>query len=431
MERHPIGNGLCAPRIPREVAALIAALQMKGADNDQLAKLKDDEWDSLLRFCDPAHLTLPLSQVCSSNFPSWVLDRLRTNLSDNATRFERVKSTYKEIVGAFDAAGIEHLVLKGFTQAPQFIPDVRLRQQSDLDLYCPHEMIPRAKAALERIGYQPEKRQSDNRADHLPGMVRHGDWVWRGNAFDPDMPLSVELHFCFWNDNFSGFSVPETDHFWERRIRRSDEGMSFPALNEIDHLGYFAVHIFRDLLQGDWVVHRVHELATFLHKHAGEDAFWRSWKEAHSKSLRALQAIAFFHAQAWFSCDVHADVQSEITTLPAMHREWLTRFVGSALESMFWKNKDRLWLHTTMVKPISKRLELAWKTIIPTHVSSIASPAVRIRNRSFEEAGISNKYVRYVTYIVDRTIAYVRPLPALIWHGAALWLSQHHPRKQL
>ena len=430
MDRRLIGNGTCAPRIPREVAALIAALQMKGAVTDGLVELKDHEWDSLLRFCDPAHLTLPLLQVESSDFPSWVVDRLRGNAADNTARFERVKSTYLEVAAAFEKAGVEYVVLKGFTQAPEYVANPRLRQQSDLDLYLPKEMMSPAKAALEGIGYRPEQTQDYSLADHLPAMVRHGSWKWRGNPFDPDMPLSIELHFCLWNEAVSGFPVPELNRFRDRRITRSIEDISFPALDPVDHLGYFAVHILRDLLHADWIIHRVRELAVFLHKHAEDDKFWRDWREAHSSSFRALQAIAFSHARAWFSCDVHPDVQCQIAALPPLHREWLKRFTGSALEGMFRRNKDRVWLHASLVKPTRKRLELIWRTILPTRVSPVAGPAVRIRKQRLKESGISNAYVRYLAYIVDRTIAHLRPLPTLMWHGAALWLSQYHPKKQ-
>ena len=107
MDRHPIGNGMCAPRIPREVAALIAALQLKGATTEALLELEEREWESLLRICDLAHLTLRLALVEANGFPSWVVERLKKNVADNAARFERVKATYREVADAMDLAGVE------------------------------------------------------------------------------------------------------------------------------------------------------------------------------------------------------------------------------------------------------------------------------------------------------------------------------------
>jgi Uncharacterised nucleotidyltransferase len=424
MHRHPIGDGRCAPRIPREVAALIAALQLKGGNAEALGELEQREWESLLRFCDLAHLTLLLSQVEAGDSPSWVVERLERNVADNAARFERIKATYQEAASAFDRAGVEYVMLKGFTQAPEYVSDARLRMQSDLDVYCPKEMIGRAKAALVLIGYQPEQTVDYSHADHLPSLIRQGDWQWRGNAFDPEMPLSIELHFCLWNEGISWFPVPEVDRFWDRRIRRSLGDMSFPDLSPVDHLGYLAIHILRGLLCREWVIHHVHELATFLHTHAKSDEFWREWKETHSDSFRALQAISFAHARAWFSCDIHSDIQSEIAAMPPIHREWLDRFAGSALDGMFCKNKDGVWLHASLVKPSRKRLSLIWQTIVPTRVSSVDGPAVRIKDRELKESGIRNKYLRYAGYVVSRTLSHVRPVPTMMWRGMILWLSQ-------
>ena len=97
MRADPIGNGMCAPRIPREVAALIAALQLKGGNPEALKELEKSEWESLLRFSDLAHLTLLLSEVEPVGFPAWVVERLQRNATDNAARFERVKATFTSI----------------------------------------------------------------------------------------------------------------------------------------------------------------------------------------------------------------------------------------------------------------------------------------------------------------------------------------------
>lgn len=425
---------MCAPRIPREVAALIAVLQLKGATTESLLEIEDHEWESLLKFCDPAHLTLPLAQVAVRGLPTWVAERLKKNLADNGARFARVEATYKEAAAALNQAGIEYVVLKGFTQAPDYVRDLRLRMQSDLDLYCPKEMIGRALEALIGIGYQPEHTIDYSRADHLPTMIRRRSWQWDGNAFDPEMPLSIELHFCLWNEAVCGFAVPETDRFWERRIKRSLGDLSFPDLHPIDHLGFMALHILRGLLTGDWIIHHVHEMATFLHLCAKDDAFWRDWKELHSDSFRALQAIAFFHARCWFCCDVHPDVLNQIEKLPTVQREWLERFAGSALESMFHRNKDQAWLHASLVKPARKQAEIIWRTIVPARISSIPSidaPAIRIRNRQSRKSSTSNRYAQYVAYLFGRVIEHARSFPAVMLHGLLLWLSSRQMGKQV
>jgi Uncharacterised nucleotidyltransferase len=425
---------MCAPHIPREVAALIAALQLKGATTEGLLELTAQEWESLLKFCEPAHLTLPLAKVPGSGFPVWVTERLKQNVIDNAARFERVKATYREAAIALDQAGIDHILLKGFTQFPDYIQEARLRMQSDLDLYCPKELREQAKEVLISIGYHAEQTLDYSRADHLPAMIRPGNWQWRGNAFDPEMPLAVEVHFCLWNEDIYGFPVADLEHFWERRIKRSLEDLMFPDLHPIDHLGYMALHILRGLLAGEWIIHHVHEVATFLHNHAKDDTFWKSWMETHSKSFRDLQCIAFFHARSWFCCDVHSDIQTAITAMQPSYRAWLARFAGSAMEGMFRKNKDRVWLHATLVESKRKKLALIVKTILPVRISRLPSmdaPSVRITNRQLKQSGTSNKYVLYMSYLLNRFITHSLIIPALLLRGVPLWFSLHPFRKQL
>src|SRR6516162_705861 len=114
MRSYPIGNGSLSPRVPREFAALMEALQFEGANTDALSALGDAEWRRLLEFCDLAHLSLSLAQLDLTNIPQWVAHRLDQNVSDNARRFEFVRETYAEAAAALTRAGVSHLVLKGF-----------------------------------------------------------------------------------------------------------------------------------------------------------------------------------------------------------------------------------------------------------------------------------------------------------------------------
>ncbi len=429
MHPHPIGNGMFAPRIPRELAALIAALQLKGANAEALLELTPSEWESLLKFCDLAHLTLLLAQVEATGFPLWVKERLAKNRSDNAERFERVKATYREAAAALDEAGIEYIVIKGFTQTPEFVADARLRMQSDIDLYCPEGTIDRAQATLHSIGYEPDMVPQDSMADHVPKMTRYGNWQWRGNTFDPDMPLSFELHFCLWNEQTSRISIPDVDRFWERRIIRRFDGMSFPALHPVDHLGYLSLHILRGLLSGDWIVHHVQELATFLHRHAGDDAFWATWKETHSSTLRALEAIAFFHACSWFCCDIHDEVLEAFQQHGPELEEWLRRFTGSSLEGMFQQNKDWIWLHAALLRSPAEKRRLLRRMILPLRIPLIDSPAVQLKNREAKKSGGSHRYGRYVSYLASRVATHARLIPTTLYRGLGWWISLHQPRR--
>jgi hypothetical protein len=427
MRPYPIGNGTLEPNVPREFAALMDALQLQGANTDALLQLERKDWERLLNFCDLAHLTLALAQVPKTDFPAWVVRRLEKNITDNAFRFERVLAAYAEVGEGFRSAGIHHLVLKGFTQAPDYIRNPRHRMQSDLDLYCPQSHLSRAQEVLTKIGYKPVDGIDYRCADHIPTLSRPGNWKWNSNMFDPDMPPSVELHYCLWNEHRTLIRVPDFELFWDRRVTRRIDDFSFPALNTVDQLGFFTLHIGRGIIFGDWIVHHVRELAEFLNGHATDSPFWTEWQSLHNPSLRALEAIAFWLAEAWFSCSVHCVVRQEIESMPKAQKEWLERFGGSPLEVMFRRNKDGRLLQLLLLESWQARREVLRRAIASTRFTELVRPKLRITQRE-NVAGIDNQYLAYLAHLGDQAASTLYANTRLLTHGASLWLSRHPMR---
>jgi hypothetical protein len=422
MRPYPIGNGTVSPRIPREVAALLDALQLEGSNTDALLELEDADWQRLLEFCDLAHLTLALSQTNTSGFPAWVVRRLAQNVADNAQRFARVKAAYTEAAVAMGRAGASHVVLKGFAHVPDFVSDPRMRAQSDIDVYCPPGHLEKAQSALENIGYRPGEG-ADIHADHLPGLSRPGNWKWRGNPYDPDMPPGIELHFCFWNARTSLIEIPEAESFWERRIIRRQGKMEFCSLHPVDQLGYLALHILRGVLTGDWVIHYVLELATFLHSRTRDVEFWSQWHELHSANLRRMEAVAFSLAHIWFSCSLPEVVKVEVDRLPPGQQRWLRRFGGSPVEAMFRHNKDGRLLQLLLTRSRGSRQTVLRKVMIPARVPGLDAPMVRIRYRRQLRDARSNKLVAYARFLVRTGLANAAANLSFFLHGVRLWFS--------
>jgi hypothetical protein len=262
-------------------------------------------------------------------------------------------------------------------------------------------------------------------------MVRLGNWQWRGNPFDPEMPLSIELHLCLWNEAVCMFAIPGVDNFWERRTTRVIDDLSFSCLNPVDHLGYLALHILRNALPGDWVIHHVRELAVFLHSHANDDAFWKTWSETHDPSLRSSEAIAFYYARAWFGCDLHHQAEDEIANLSPEQQGWLNHFVGSSLEGMFHQNKDSVWLHLSFLKSARAKLTLLKQAFVPSHISSINSPAVKFeKRRSRGSNGTRQPYRQYLAYLASRCVFYSYLSLTTILRGLRWRFSQHQLVRQ-
>ena len=413
-------NKTAKPRmqIPPEISALLAALQLQEPDTTLLKTLGDQEWRRLLVFSDAAQLTLLIGLLPLDSVPNWVLERVNGNLTDNALRFERIKSTYREAADVLAKAGVEHIVIKGFTQAPDYVVDPTFRSQSDLDLlFRSREDIEAARGALHAIGYR-SLDTIEALGDHEPALERLDGWQWRGNRFDPEMPLQIELHFCLWNEKVSLIRIPEVSLFWERRTRREVAGLSFPCLNPVDHFGHLAIHLLRNILHRGRIIRQLRELAVFLHTRANDETFWQCWSTTHSLSLRSFQAIAFYYARAWFGCQLNPHVERAISSLAAARRSWLDRFSSSSLGDMFQDNKDNLWLHLTFLSLPIQRWKVIRQTLIPPRLP-YGSLAVQRLSRSDKDHPVR----QYIAYLIPRTTSHLHANVSTLSHGLSWYLS--------
>jgi hypothetical protein len=237
------------------------------------------------------------------------------------------------------------------------------------------------------------------------------------------MPLGIELHHCLWNEQVSFVRMPQAKLFWERQITRQVDGLSFPCLNPVDHLGYLALHILRNIFLRDWIVRHVRELALFLHSHATDDIFWQNWCETHSPSLQSFQAIAFYYARDWFGCQLHPQAKRAIASLPAARQSWLVRFSRSALEVMFQENKDSLWLQLTFLSSRGEKWKLLRQTLIPTRVAFIGSPTVQMRNRRLKQSNVDHPWRQYIAYLLSRSTSHGHANLIALTRGLRWYLS--------
>jgi hypothetical protein len=413
------------PSTPRYVTALVSALNFQGPRPELLRTLDDSEWQRLLVFGDQMHLTIPLAQACSNHFPSWVRAIVERNIADNAVRFQMIKNTYSEIADALREANVDYLVLKGFTKTPDYAPDPRHRMQSDIDLFCPLETIFSARAALSSIGYRAQHGFDDMPWDHLPPLRRKTTWKWRGNAYDPEMPLTVELHHSFWDRADARCGPQSMNPFWQRRIARTLEEIRFDALNPIDSLGYAALNLLRDLLRIPVVTSQAYELAWFLHHHSRNDDFWASWWGMHDDELKRLEAVSFLLAKTWFECDLSEVAEAEIEKLPVATRRWFETPATSP-SPMGWlrPNKDGVWLHASLLDSAAEKRKLLFRRLLPARILPVgAAIANRIPNSSPETDSSLHNYTRYLAYLFARVTHHLRFLPITLWHGFCWWRS--------
>ena len=414
------------PKIPAYVSALLAALKFQGAQPELLRALDNAGWRRLLSYCDKMHLTLHFGQVCRDQLPDWVRSRIDHNLSDNTQRFDLLKKAYAGVASALRSAGADHLVLKGFAQWPGYARDMLRRMQWDIDLYCPPESISRARDALLALGYEPLEGMESFPSDHLPSMIRNTGWKWRGDSFDPQIPHSVDLHFCFWNEKNLHFSAQGLDQFWRRRAEGHVDGIAFPALDPVDSLAYSALHALRHLLCGGGLItFHIYELAWFLNTAADDTAFWSRWRECHHVSLRRLEAICFALAKNWFNCRLPAGAQEEMDSLPEGTKQWLCTDARSSLYTVFRPNKSTLWLHLSLLESSRDRRTVLRRALFPMRIP--AADASYVQNSAArgqtQRRGVLARRGRHLVYLAGRAAYHLRVLPETVWRGFRWWLG--------
>ena len=387
--------------LPRPRAAVLAALNFAEPSEELLVSLRENEWDEALRFCDRSQLTLVFGDTCRPHLPDRVRERIEQNFAANSQRLSRLKQEYLQIADCLDSHGVEHVVLKGFLQAPHFVRNARLRMQYDLDLLCSREEVRQARRLLLELGFDTVQGHERLPIDHLPPMVRRTDWHWKGDYFDPDIPPIVELHFQLWDEKTERIRATGLDKFWLTRTQQLFDERPVPALQPVNQLGYAALHALRHLLRGDLKPAHALELAHFLENQRNNRDLWRQWEEWHDPSLRQLEAVSYLLAEAWFGCRLAQAVQNEVARLPRDVHSWFADFAPSPLTSHYRPNKDELWLHLAMLPRLSDRLRVTRRRLLPLrlpgHVDAMFLPAERITPHLRRR-----KWTRYAAFLAKR-----------------------------
>ena len=342
--------------MPRSVAAVLAALHFRDPQEKQLASLIGRERDEALAYADKQSITLFLSGALP--------EETAVRAEKNGARLGMAEAGYRKLA----ALPFDLVALKGLTHCELFGVRPEDRPQYDIDLYLPRETVEQARDALLTQGYETIGGMERFPTDHLPGLFPRTDWRWRGDYFDPEMPLAVELHFRFWNPSLERLEAPGVEEFWARRVRGTIGGVEMATLSPQDAAAYAAMHLVKHLLRGSGRVLHVYEIARFLETRASQAEFWNEWRRLHSPPLRRLQSIAFLLAESWFGCALPPAIREEAERLPARARAWFEEFATAPAEQPFRPNKDELWLHLSLLDSWSDKRSVAWRRLLPKNL---------------------------------------------------------------
>jgi len=406
---------------------VLAALRFSSPDHTGLAKFNEEDWKKALAFCDRTQLTPTLGLRCGSALPDWVRFRVERTLAASADHWQQVKSAYSEADTAFRAKGLECVVLKGFSHCPLFADEPWHRWQGDIDLLFSEDQLLAARDAALQLGYEPITPFDRHPINHLPTLVRKTGWEWRGDHFDPNIPVSLELHFQFWDAGTERFSPEGLDKFWERRETREVDQLRFVSFHPADVAANAALHMLWHLLRGSLRPFHVYELAWFLHHNADDSAFWNAWPQLHEDSLRRLEAICFAIARQWFDCDISQVVAEEIARLPVEVARWLSMYGWSPLIGLFHPNKDELWLHWNLLGSTQDRMAVLRRRLLPGRMPGPVD-GVHVPKQKITWRVRWRSRWRYVTFVLSRATHHLRALPSVVasagrWFGSGAELS--------
>lgn len=395
-------------------AAILAALHLTDPRYEGLAQLDVAQWQEALAFSDKWQLTLSLRRTFGERLPAWVRERMDGNAADNRERHSRLEGLYRRLAVAL--AGIDFLALKGLAHCPDFGSRPEDRMQCDVDLFVPGEAVYTANDAILALGYESMKEMEPFPTDHLPTLILKSGWEWRGNHFDPEIPLGIELHFQFWNDRVERLPVPDTLEFWKRRTSRNIAGSRFSVLCASDALAYASLHLLKHVLQGKVRPFHVYEVARFLNLRADDSEFWRQWRTAHSPELRLLEAVIFRLATAWFGGAPNAAAEEEVAQLPGATRAWFDQFALSPAAGLFRSNKDELWLHLSLLKSRRDAWKVTRRRLFPERLPGPVD-AVHIPDSQMRWRRRIVKRLRWLGFLASRLRHHLTSLPRLLLSG--------------
>jgi hypothetical protein len=364
--------------------------------------LSDRDWQQLLKVVDRALCTPLLTpMVCDlERAPAWLADAVAQRARSVALRRGRLVETYQAAAAALQADGIEFVLLKGFSHEVGFGIQPAMRVQQDIDILCQPADLSRANQAMLRAGFQIHGR-AELSANHSRPLVKPHTWNWRGDYFDPEMPVAVELHHCLWNYDRYRISAPGIQEFWRRCEMLDAPVGNAPALAEVDRLGFAALHLLRHVLSDNVRLGQAYELSKMVQYRLTDDPFWDEWRRLHSLELRRLQTIAFCLAAKWFDQPLPVAVDETSRELRPQVQAWLRDFGYAPLLSLDAPNKAGLGLQVALIPRLHDRFVVMRRRLLP----------LRLPARS-EAIGQS-----YSSHVMARARHHARSLDGSVWRA--------------
>jgi hypothetical protein len=307
----------------------------RGTQVRQLVHLDARDWRRGWHWLDASGLALYFRQRVASScleecVPAEILNGLDQRLEDNKQRTVQLFREFEAINDAFQKSGLRYANLKGFTLIPDYCPDPWLRCQFDLDFMIFHSESDLCQAILESSGYFVTGRHG-NVVEFKAGSVQVPSIR---DLYKPRSQRSVEVHFALPSEA----APTRDDGALLRRRSRVWNGVTFPALSDVDIFLAQANHLLRHL-KSEWTrVSWLLEFRTFVNARAADTKFWqdvRNQTATNAEGALAVGVAVLLATQAFGDFGSPELLGWSIEAVPRSMRLWLNRYGKTVLWSDF------------------------------------------------------------------------------------------------
>lgn len=355
------------------VMAEFKAMNRRSFDLTFWNSFNETAWGHTLEWLDLSGLALYFwhkVKGCNSveSLPAFVRMRLARCYEENCLRVESIREEAAFLNKLFDAANVQHAVLKGFALVPDYCPHPALRTQYDLDYLVPPEKLAQAEAVLQRSGYIPKISGEDYHITY----VRPNSRVLRSEKhvglYSAGLERPVELHIALWDPAEERIAIPLPGDFLRRSRKRAWQEFEYWSLGDEDALIFQSLHAFRHILNNWCRLSTFLEVSYFLQSRAEDTDFWARFCDriTNLRWVSEASALVFRIAQSLFGgfipTDLNLQVDPNFSTVLDL---WIERYGLPGALANFQDSKNSLFLHREFVVGRSVWTEVWRRRLFP------------------------------------------------------------------
>jgi len=359
----------------RAITGYLTVSSWPGEHLMKLASFAHGDWQRGLEWLDQTGLALRLwdrlkASGAQGAVPPGIAVRLEQNMADHSSRVSSMAEEFDSINRVFEAAGIDHVVLKGFALAPEYTPDARLRPAYDYDYLVQPASMERVSHILGGAGYIQRRERVDHPIVYVHSSRTPRIPSRREDLYSANLHRSLEIHTRLWEPEALKIPLPLPDDFLARKRLRSWQGHRYYSLSEEDELLFQVLHAFRHILECWCRLYTFLEIAHFLERRQSDLAFWQRFADRISVSprLAEMAGVVFSLAARLFGAPLPATIDAGV--LHKMRHPlllWVNRYGCDSALANFTGNKYSLLLYREFVPDDATWREIRRRRLFPLH----------------------------------------------------------------